>query len=240
MPVAQIPFSSDDDWATRSAVILSLVGSLTHDFNNLLTGVLGNLRLAIEDLGDDHPVSGQLQRAEKTAERMADLVRQQATLCQASIWSRSLVTVASIVETAIQRSGSSHIIWLDQTKGAELEVDPGPVVFAIRCLLQNAVEAAPGREITVSGAEVTFHAKEIRYPWASPGRFVRIAVQDQGGGFRPDLASQAFQPFVSSKIQHEGLGLSMTFVIAKQHAGWVEVESTTSGATVSLYLPCVE
>ena len=119
---------------------------------------------------------------------------------------------------------------------------------SIQQMLMNL--AVNARDAMPAGGTLTIETTNTRLsdeccadrPEARPGRFVCLSVRDTGTGMSDDVKAHIFEPFFSTKARGKGtgLGLAVAYGIAKQHGGWIEVESTEgAGATFRIYLPAV-
>jgi CheY-like chemotaxis protein len=120
--------------------------------------------------------------------------------------------------------------------------DPGMIEQVIMNLCVNARDAMPrGGVLTITAEEVEIKADAIlKNHEARQGQFVRLAVADTGCGMDEQTRARIFEPFFTTKEvgKGTGLGLATVFGIAKQHDGWVEVETRVGiGSTFSVYLP---
>ena len=121
----------------------------------------------------------------------------------------------------------------------QADIDAGQIQQALANLVVNGIQAmATGGRLTVSIAQVEAH------PPADVGGasavFARVAVEDKGKGIPPDLVPRIFEPFFTTKDVGEGtgLGLSVAYGIARDHGGWIAVDSTPGkGSRFELYLP---
>lgn len=218
--------------AARLESLGVLAGRIAHDFNNLITVILGNLSLMKLDARGPSSSDRSITDIERAALRGRDLARQLLTFASGGEPIRESVEAAAIVAAAGQQALRSGAVRLEQTAPPDLwrvNGDREQLVQAIHNLLQNAAEAMPrGGTVRVTLANES----------ASGGPQVRITVQDEGGGIPPELLAKVFDPYFTTRKGALGLGLSTVYSIVKRHGGRVEVDSRPGGgATFRLWLP---
>lgn len=215
-----------------------LAGGLAHDFNNVLTGVLGNLSFARMLLGERHGAAECLADCEKAALRASELTRQLLTFSRGGAPTRKVVETRRLIEEAVSFAlrGSNVKAVIDLP--AELwllNADEGQIAQILANLLINAKQAmSAGGAVTIRAANQTVAARDV----LTSGPYVRIEVADTGAGIAAELLSKVFDPYFTTKPGGTGLGLSSVYSIVKRHAGRVEVASVLGvGTTFTLYLP---
>jgi PAS domain S-box-containing protein len=220
-----------------------LAGGLAHDFNNLLMSIVSHLGVARQRMSRGLDVTGSLDVAESALMRASGLTRQLLTFARGGDPERRLVGLDALLrETAgLALAGSRS------TCASELpedlwptEVDPGQIAQVISNLILNASQAMPrGGKVTVHGANVP--AGEAAALPLPPGRYVRIAVSDEGVGIPSELVDKVFDPYFTTKEQGRGLGLASSHSIIRRHGGHIRVDSTVGvGTTVTVYLPAAD
>jgi len=222
----------------------TLAGGIAHDFNNMLTAILGNLSLArLEDLPE--PATECLEEAEKAAMRARDLTMELITFAQGGAPVKTAVSLAHLLRHgagfALRGSnvGCAFVLADDLW---QVEADADQFAKVIHNLVVNADEAMPaGGTITVRADNLTISGPDSSpHP---PGRYVRVAVADQGSGIRPDHREKIFDPYFSTKERGSrkgmGLGLAVCHSIVSRHRGHLRVESTSAGTTFEVLLPAV-
>jgi len=229
-----------------------LVGGIAHDFNNLLAGIVGSLELAKVDIDEPEKALAWLDDIESISHRAAETIAKLLAFArkdQVNMKTLSLNDFMSDMErmakVAIREDvdlsfhASEENVWI--------HADANQLQQVLLNLLNNAVDAmdeARQAKITVTlacvdGSEV-FYGK---HPQVKKGRFVCIAVRDNGCGFDTSIKEKIFEPFFTTKQvgKGTGLGLSMAYGIIERHGGALEVSSTLGvGTEFSIYLPCVE
>jgi PAS domain S-box-containing protein len=223
-----------------------LTGGVAHDFNNILTVVLGNLQL-LDDLLETQPRPRRLAAAaSRAAARGADLTRKLLAFARRQPLAPKPVAVEAFMRNwtellARTLDASIRLVANVREQGLVLNVDPGLLETAMLNLALNARDAMPdGGSLTVTAEAVSIapddppDAREL-----GPGRYVLISVTDTGHGMDATVLRHVFEPFFSTKDGHgSGLGLAMVYGFVKQTGGGVAVYSEPDrGTTFKLYLP---
>ena len=221
-----------------------LTGGVAHDFNNLLTPIVGALdiltRRGVGSEREQQLISGAAQsadRAKTLVQRLLAFARRQP-LQVVAVDIRSLVeNMAELIKSTTGPQVKVVVEVEDNTPPAM--ADANQVEMAILNLSVNARDAMPdGGELRISLS--TEHLREQNNLGLVPGPYVRLSVSDDGLGMDESVASQAIEPFFSTKGigQGTGLGLSMVHGLAAQLRGALEIFSKKgAGTTVALLLP---
>jgi PAS domain S-box-containing protein len=231
-----------------------LTGGVAHDFNNMLTLVLGGLDTIDRQLGGlpDAPATARIarakdmalqgvQRAQALTDRLLAFSRQQALAPQAV---NANALVGGICDLLQQTLGEQIAL---QTNLAEALwnafVDPNQLENALINLAVNARDAMPhGGKLVIETANRFLDAATIGSlpERIEPGEYVMVAVSDTGGGMDEDTRKRAFDPFFTTKEigKGTGLGLSQVYGFARQSSGQVQIESALGkGTVVRIFLP---
>jgi signal transduction histidine kinase/CheY-like chemotaxis protein len=232
--------------AQKMEAIGHLTGGVAHDFNNMLTVILGCAEDLAEKLADNPELRKRAELVMAAADRGAGLTRSLLAFARRQPLDPKSVDVNTLVlqmENLLRRTFSEHIE-LSFVLGPEVAlalVDPGQLETAILNLAINARDAMPlgGRLIVETGnAHLdSFYAGRNDLP---AGDYVMVAVADSGTGMKPDVLARAFEPFFTTKEvgKGTGLGLSMVYGFVKQSGGHIKIYSETGhGTIVKLYLP---
>ncbi len=223
-----------------------LAGGVAHDFNNILAAILGCADLALEELGDVHPVAEDLREIEKAAHRAAVLTRQLLAFSRQqrrSVDILALNAVVANVEKMLTRVVGEDIemtailaprLW-------SIESDAGQLEQVLTNLVVNARDAMPtGGRLMIETMNTELDDASARRLGVSPGGYVVLAVSDTGCGMDAATQARAFEPFFTTKEvgKGTGLGLSTVFGIVKQSLGAVSIYSEVGvGSTFRVYLP---
>jgi signal transduction histidine kinase len=225
-----------------------LTGGLAHDFNNILTGIMGSLELMRTRISQgrvaeaDSFVTAALaasRRAASLTHRLLAFSRRQ-TLDPKPTDANRLVTG---MEELVRRTVGPHIALEVVTAGGlwPTLIDGPQLENALLNLCLNARDAMPdGGRITIETANRWLDETAARDRDLPPGQYVSISVTDTGTGMAPDVIARAFEPFFTTKPmgQGTGLGLSMIYGFVRQSGGQVRIYSEVGrGTSMHLYLP---
>lgn len=226
--------------AQKMEAVGTLAGGIAHEYNNLLTAVLGNVSLALLDLPDDHAVVPGLKDAETSAQRAAELTRQLLGFGRPSPMRLHPTDLRRVVDEAlpllenafdprivIQRDYAADV-WLVHADAAQI----GQVVVNLSVNARDAMPQGGSLRISLSNS----HSRER----GVHGEHVVLEVRDSGEGMAPETLARMFEPFFTTKGPDRGTGLGLAVVhgIVEQHGGWVECQSTLgAGTAFRVHLP---
>ncbi len=230
-----------------------LAGGIAHDFNNLLTGILGNSSLAMDDLGQDHPVYPLLDSVVKGSERAATLTSQMLAYSGRGKFVVRRIELSSMireVSTLIKASIPRHVrLNLELRESLpRIEADVTQMQQIIMNLIVNAAESIPPSrqghvEVQTFECDLTeAQLASLRNSFdAPPGRYVCLSVEDDGSGMDDAIQRKMFDPFFTTKFTGRGLGLSAVLGILRGHKGAIKIDSRLGhGTTIGVYLPAAE
>ncbi|MGQ9922121.1 MAG: PAS domain S-box protein, partial [Desulfobacca sp.] len=225
-----------------------LAGGVAHDFNNMLSVILGHAEMALLKLTPEHPLYPDLQEIMKAANRSADLTRQLLAFARRqNIAPRVLdlnQTLAGMLQMLRRLIGEEiELIWLPGTDIGSIRMDPAQIHQILVNLCINARDAIDGvGKITIETGRTTLTEDYCaKHPACHPGEFVLLAVSDNGKGMDQETLATIFEPFFTTKDVGEGtgLGLAMVYGIIRQNHGLINVYSEPGqGTTFKIYLPC--
>ena len=224
-----------------------LAGGVAHDFNNMLTAIIGYCELLGRSLLGDRAALRNLGRIRDAADRAAALTSQLLAFSRKHVVSPRVVSL----NDGIARLGDllsrliSEDVELRFVAAPDLwpvKVDPTHVDQIIVNLVTNARDALPGGGLlTIETANVSVDAGYARtHREAREGDFVMLAVSDNGIGMDPATAQRVFEPFFTTKPsgQGTGLGLATAYGVVKQAGGFIGVYTEPDiGTTLKVYLP---
>ncbi len=226
-----------------------LTGGLAHDFNNMLTGVIGGMELAQRRLaqGRMEDAAEFMDTARAAAGRAAALTHRLLAFSRRQTLDPQTVDINALLtslETLLERTLGEQVD-LQLALAAEawpVRSDPNQLESAILNLAINARDAMPGGgKLTIESANIVLdraHGKgSDQIP---PGDYVVVCVSDTGVGMPAEVLAKAFDPFFTTKPigQGTGLGLSMVYGFMRQSGGHVGIYSQADmGTTVKLFFP---
>ena len=235
--------------AQKMEAIGQLTGGLAHDFNNMLTVVIGNLVALKENHPDDPLTENFVEPAMQAANRGAELIRRLLGFARRQPLEPEPVEVNELIlgmSKLIRRSLPSTIAVSTASREPCLVamVDAHQLENALLNLALNARDAMPnGGELRIESSleHLNVHAAaDLEVP---PGDYVQIAVTDNGMGMDGSTLARVFEPFFTTKQfgMGSGLGMSMVYGFTKQSGGGVRIRSRQArGTTVALLLPRIE
>lgn len=229
--------------AKKLESIAALSGGIAHDYNNLLTSIMGNISLAQKYLEHDDKIYGLLNEAQRASILAKDLTRKLITFSRGGAPIKKTVSISPLVKRATEFSLSGSNIKCEFHIPDELwlvEIDETQIGQAIYNLVMNA------REAMRDGGTIRVAAENANVidgaPTLKEGKYVKISFKDEGIGIPKKHLKKIFDPYFSTKEMGTqkgmGLGLSICHSIIKGHSGDVGVESQKgAGATFNIYLP---
>ncbi len=235
--------------AQKLETVGRLAGGIAHDYNNLLTTVLGYTGFLLERHLPGDPERDDLEEILRAGERAAHLTEQLLAFGRQQILAPRLVDVNVAVAGAARLLGTLLGPGIDLVthQAGELGLvvaDPGCLDQILMNLAANARDAMPGGgRLTIETGNVDITADdEPAHPGVPPGAYVCLSLSDTGKGMSAEVRARVFEPFFTTKAlgRGTGLGLSTVYGIVKQSGGHVEVDSVEGdGTTFRVYLPRV-
>ncbi len=234
----------------RLEAVGRLAGGVAHDFNNMLTAILGNADEILRGAKIDAESRGQIEDIRGTAERAAVLTRQLLAYGRRQILQPQQLDVNDVVTALdpLMRASAGDSIPIDFALAASLPpvlADPQQIRQVIINIVTNAAEAMPtGGRIEIGSTVVVVDAADAaRVGLQSPGAYVRLTVIDDGQGMSAATAARALEPFFTTKPQGlgSGLGLSTAYGIVQQSGGTLSLATEAwRGTTVTVLLPVAD
>jgi len=217
-----------------------LAGGIAHDFNNILSAILGNVSLAKLRVQPEEKLYAYLNNAETACSRARDLTQQLLTFAKGGAPVKKTSSIVQLLnETAGFALRGSNVrcefqiaedLWT-------AEVDEGQISQVIHNLVINADQAMPeGGALKVRAENILVNGQQnIPLP---EGKYIAVAVSDQGIGIPKEYITKIFDPFFTTKQKGSGLGLASCYSILVNHGGYITaVSEPGAGATFTFYLP---
>jgi len=230
--------------AAKMEALGHLAGGVAHDFNNILSIIVGytDLLLSSGQFGRD-----ELEEVQRASLRGAALTRQLLAFCRKEPYSPSAVDLNQIIEgmrPMIQRLLGEQVDLHMATSGRlpTCQLDPNHVEQILMNLVINARDAMPnGGQLTIETSEVVLNEEyAVSHPGTTPGRYVVLSVTDTGVGMSEGVRARIFEPFFTTKPKGVGTGLGLSTVhgIVKLAGANIGVSSELAhGTTFRLEFP---
>ncbi len=236
--------------AQKMETIGELAGGVAHDFNNILTGITGNISM-LKYTADEAKKEHYITTLENITDRARDLIRQMLAFTKrnegkpepvslnkaiSEVMDMCVKSIPKNVRIDSNASGKDYRVFIDHTH----------LIQVLLNLIVNAKDAIGdsqnGRISILLNPVVIDKESRRQYLLGSVGRYVRIEVSDNGSGMRQDILPKIFDPFYSTKQKGPekgtGLGLSIAYNIVKNAGGSIQVTSTEGkGSCFSIVLP---
>lgn len=236
--------------AQKMEAVGRLAGGIAHDFNNLLMVIQGYADLMTERLAEGDPLRRNAEQIQTASQRATSLTRQLLAFSRKQMLAPKVLNVQSVVVEMekILRRLIGEDIQLETSSAPDLgliKADRSQIEQVILNLAVNARDAMPeGGRLTIETANVELD-KAAAHPPAvlSPGKYVMLAVTDNGCGMDAETQAHIFEPFFTTKEKGKGtgLGLATVYGIVKQSGGYVWVYSEPGrGTSFKVYLPRIE
>ncbi len=233
--------------AQKMESIGRLAGGVAHDFNNMLSVILGHTEMVMEQVDTRQPLFADLLEIEKAARRSADLTRQLLAFARRQTIAPTLLNLNDTVGGMLKLLGrligeDIDLAWLPGEDLWAVKMDPSQVDQMLANLCVNARDAIVGvGKVTIELGNIAFDETHCTdHPGFVPGEYVMLAVSDNGCGMDKETQHRIFEPFFTTKVlgKGTGLGLATVYGIVKQNEGFINVYSEPGrGTTFRIYLP---
>lgn len=236
--------------AQKMETVGRLAGGVAHDFNNLITVIMGYCRMLTMDENLSPDAAGLVMNIKTAAERGAALTRQLLTFSRAQVVQPAVLNINKRLnnfETMLQRLIRENITFTVSYahEVRSIKIDPAQLEQVMMNLTVNAVDAMPeGGLLKIETANVFLDDDYCRqYKDLKPGNHVMISVTDTGCGMDNQTKEYLFDPFFTTKEAGKGtgLGLSTVYGIVTQSGGHIWFDSKPGkGTTFKIYFPAVD
>ena len=235
--------------AQKMEAVGQLAAGLAHDFNNVLTIIIGYCSLLLTNLNPPETVRQRLEEIQGAGERAASLTQQLLAFSRKQVLQPRVVNLGSALEDVDRLfrrvlGEDIEIVTVIDPDLHPVKIDPNQFQQAIMNLVVNARDAMP------QGGKLTLELKNQyingtfghNHHGVPPGRYVMLAVSDNGIGMKPEVRDRVFEPFFTTKPpgQGSGLGLATVYGIVQQSGGHIWLYSEPGiGTTFRIFLPRV-
>ncbi len=227
----------------------TLAGGIAHDFNNILGAIMGYTELALMDAAKESKQFANLHKVLGASARAKALIGQIQIFSRQSQKEIMPIQVKAIVNEALEllRASLPKTIEIQEhlVSKAMIMGDPTQIHQVVMNLVTNAGQAMKqkGGALAVSLEQVLIDPQEARNHPLEPGPYLRLRVKDSGEGMLPQVMERIFEPFFSTREQHQGTGMGLAVVhgIVKNHGGDIQVASEPGkGSVFEVWLPVIE
>ena len=218
----------------------TLAGGIAHDFNNILAAILGNVSYARIYAEEGSELYKLLVEAEAACLRAQGLTHQLLTFSRGGKPVKDVIRIGEMLRDATKFAlhGSNVSCRFQIAKDLwPVEVDRGQIDQVLNNLVINADQAmADGGQLQVRAENVELKQGEV--PSLKAGRYVKVEVEDEGGGIPGEHLEKIFDPYFTTKQKGRGLGLASAYSIVKKHSGSIQAVSELGrGTTFIVYFP---
>lgn len=226
--------------AQKMEAVGQLAGGVAHDFNNVLTAIMGYASLVLMNMAQDDPQRQNIDTILEGAGRAAHLTKDLLMFSRKHVSDRMPLDLKDLVgktekflRRVIREDIECKTIFAEEGQGRMMVLaDSHQIEQVLMNLATNARDAMPkGGTFTISAEPVDLKQDMVRaYDFGSPGPYVMITVSDTGKGMDEETLQRIFEPFFTTKEvgKGTGLGLAVVYGIIKQHDGYISSCLTTS------------
>jgi PAS domain S-box-containing protein len=236
--------------AQKIEAVGQLAGGVAHDFNNILTTIMGHAELALDAPEVSAETRSDLEEIRSAAEHAASLTRQLLAFSRKQILQPQVLDLNAMVvdlQKMLRRLLMENLVLKFELAAdlGSIRADPTQVGQVLINLAVNARDAMPeGGQLTVQTENAELDEEyATSHIGVQPGRYVVLTVSDTGVGMDDQTKARLFEPFFTTKGPGKGtgLGLSTVYGIVKQSGGWIWVYSELGhGSTFRIYFPRVD
>lgn len=228
-----------------------MAGSVAHDLNNILSGVVSYPDLLLMQMEESDKYYKQIQKIQAAGKRAAAVVSDLVTIARGKKSEKSVENLNDIVLNYINslEHGERQMEYPNVVVRTKLHrnlnnscCSPQHIHKILLNLIGNGLEAVQeNATIHISTENCIFtHPMLIGETEDSGTDYVKLTIADNGPGIDEDHIDHIFEPFYSTKVMGQsgtGLGLSIVWNIIQEHCGWIEVKNTHPGVSFEIYLP---
>jgi PAS domain S-box-containing protein len=236
--------------ALKMESIGTLAGGIAHDFNNILSVILGNTELAIDDTPEWSPTREYLTQTRKASLRAKDVVKQLLTFTRKSDEQQKPIKISTVAKESLRllRSSIPTNIELNHKISDDcytIKADSTQIHQVMINIVTNSSHAIESNgKIDLELENVTIGQKQITlFKDLQSGNYVRLLVRDTGSGIAPEDLEKIFDPYFTTKEFGKGTGMGLALVhgIVESHNGSIKLDSEVGhGTTISIYFPAIQ
>jgi len=228
----------------------TLAGGVAHDFNNILSIIIGNTELAMDDVPEENPAHLNLEEINAASIRGKNIVRQLLRFSRKAVLERQPMHIIPIIKDSLKFLRATIPTSIDirqdiQTTDDTILADSTQIHQIMMNLITNSSQAIEAEGVIEIGIQNVVLNEEscIFYTDLTPGNYIKVTVSDTGQGIAPEAIDRIFDPYFTTKEvdKGSGIGLSVVHGIVKSHGGAIRVKSELGkGTTFTVLFPAVE
>ncbi|MFH1102288.1 MAG: response regulator [Pseudomonadota bacterium] len=237
--------------AQKMEAVGALAGSVAHDLNNILGGLVSYPELILMNLPENSPLRKPLLTIRKSGEKAAAIVQDMLTLARRGVVVTEVVNLNKIVQEYMKSPEFEKLLTFHPGVQINLGLSPdllnligSPVHLSktLMNLVSNAAESMPnGGKAMITTENRTINESLTGYEPIPPGDYVTLSVEDIGVGISPEDLKKIFEPFYTKKIMGRsgtGLGMAVVWGTTKDHHGFIDIRTDLGkGTRIDLYFP---
>jgi PAS domain S-box-containing protein len=236
--------------AQKMETVGKLAGGIAHEFNSILTAILGQCEFLLSDLPAEDRLAKNVTEISRAAGRAATLTQQLLAYGRKQFLQPETLDLNRVISSM---EGMFHHLMGDDVRTEivtaaglhAVKADAGQIEQVIMNMAINARDAMPnGGKLILETTNVSFDHESVGcYPELKAGNYVMLAITDTGAGMNAGIKARLFEPFFTTKGVGQGTGLSLStcYGIVKQSGGHISVYSEIGrGTTFKIYLPQLE
>ncbi len=231
-----------------------MAGSVAHDLNNILTGIVSYPDLLLSQMSESEPYYEQIQKIQAAGKRAASVVSDLVALTRGRIQKKTVANINELVLSYLQslehgeRLANFPDIIVESKLQSNLHNSCCSATHIHKLLLNltgNAFEAVHDRgRVKITTENCIFsHPLQLNEQTIKGSDYIKLVIEDNGPGIGEEDRERIFDPFFSKKEEGQsgtGLGLSVVWNIVQEHGGWIEVSDNEPGARFEVFLPATK
>jgi signal transduction histidine kinase len=235
----------------KMEAIGTLAGGVAHDLNNILSGLVSYPELLLMDLPDDSPLKQPILTIQESGQKAAAIVQDLLTLARRGVAVREVMNLNQLIDEYLNSPENQQL--LEYHSGVTVETNLQTDLFnimgspvhlskTIMNLVSNAAEAMPNGGKIIITTENRYIDRSLKgFDAVEEGDYATLMISDIGIGISPEDIERIFEPFYTKKTMGRsgtGLGMAVVWGTAKDHKGYIDVQSELGeGSTFTLYFP---
>ncbi len=231
-----------------------MAGSVAHDLNNILSGIVSYPDLLLAQMGETDKYYVQIKKIQEAGKRAAAVVSDLVTIARNGASPKTIENINDIILDHL--NSLEHLERLANFPNTRIQTRLNKNLYNTCCspqhlhkillnLIGNSLEVVEGQGIIQITTENSTFIHPLMTEKTGPGdnEYIKLTVSDNGPGIKQEDIEYIFDPFYTTKVMGKsgtGLGLSIVWNIVQEHNGWIEIKDNTPGAVFEIYLPATQ